>query len=287
MVAGLTSVALDTGAAPAPVFRESGKGVTNSIGMKLATIPPGRFSMGSPEDEKDRIADEGPEHKVSITKGFHLGMYEVTQGEYEEVMGSNPSYISAVGEGNDKVKGLKTARFPVERVSYEDAVKFCEKLSALKGEKEGKRMYRLPSEAEWEYACRGGAGSKTPFHFGKSLTADQANFDGNYPYPYRVAPKGTDLGRTCEVGSYKPNGFGLYDMHGNVWEWCSDRYDKDYYNKGDKVNPSGPFKGTDRVIRGGGWIDSAWYCRSARRVSTMPTTRSSNVGFRVALVPAK
>lgn len=212
-------------AAPAPKFFEP---IANSIGMKLVCIPPGKFSMGSDEEEQkdvlkqigeklempDCLKAEGPQHEVRITKGFYLGVYEVTQGEYEEVMGSNPSWFSATGEGKDNVKDLKTNRFPVEQVSYEEAVQFCENLSARPGEREKKRLYRLPTEAEWEYACRGGASLKTPFHFGKSLSSHQANFDGNYPYG--GAEKSTYLGRTCAVGSYKPNGFGLYDIHGNV-----------------------------------------------------------------------
>ena len=262
------------------------KEITNSIGMKLVRIPKGGFSMGSDADEADRSKDEGPEHEVEITKDFHLGVYEVTQAEYEAVMGSNPSWFSATGKGKAKVEDLKTGRFPVEQVSYEDAVKFCARLSALGKEKEKKRLYRLPSEAEWEYASRGGAGlKKTPFHFGKTLSSVQANFNGNYPYG--GAAKGTYLGRTCEVGSYKPNGYGLYDMHGNVWEWCSDWYGEKYYADSPKADPSGPSEGSLRVIRGGCWINDGRDCRSANRYWYSPSNRNCSIGFRVALVPSK
>ena len=257
--------------------------LTNSIGMELAYIPAGTFLMGSPEDEAGRSADEGPVHEVTITTGFYLGMYAVTQGEYEEVKGTNPSYFSATGSGKDKVKDLKTRRFPVERVSYEDAVKFCEKVSARKEEKENGRTYRLPTEAEWEYACRGGVGS-SPFHFGKTLSSDQANFNGKYPYG--GAAKSTFLARTCEVGSYKANAFGLYDMHGNVWEWCSDYYDEKYYADSPAADPSGG-KGSTRVVRGGGSNDRGYYCRSASRSGYARTVRHFDFGFRAALVPSR
>ena len=198
VLAGLISFALLSGA-PAPVYkhRDPPKTITNSIGMKLAYIPPGKFSMGSPEDEAIRAKNEGPEHEVWITRPFYVGVYEVTQGEYEKVMGSNPSHFAATGGGKNMVKDTQTARLPVEQVGYNDAVKFCEKLSALKGDREKKRAYRLPTEAEWEYACRGGATSKTPCYFGKTLSSDQANFNGNFPYD--GAPKSTHLGRTCVV----------------------------------------------------------------------------------------
>jgi formylglycine-generating enzyme required for sulfatase activity/predicted Ser/Thr protein kinase len=246
--------------------------ITNSIGMKLTYIPPGTFSMGSPKDEKDRSEDE-EQHEVEITKGFYLGVYEVTQGEYEKVMGANPSYFSSKGDGKTKVAGVDTSRFPVESVSYEDAVKFCTTLSALPEEKQKKRAYRLPTEAEWEYACRGGATSKTPFHFGQSLSSDQANFDGK-------------LGRTCKVGSYQPNGFGLYDMHGNVWEWCSDWYGKDYYGKSPKRDPQGPSEGSSRVFRGGCWINRAESCAAAYRRTIAPTRANNYLGFRLLAVPS-
>lgn len=186
--------------------------ITNSIGMKLKLIPSGEFLMGSPESEEARDSDEGPQHRVRITKPFYLGVYEVTQGEYERVTGDNPSCFSKVGTGKAKVAGQDTSRFPVEEVSWEDAVEFCRKLSDLPSERSARRVYRLPTEAEWEYACR--AGTTTPLHFGTQLNGREANCDGNYPYG--TDTKGTYLKRTTTVGSYKANAFGLYDMHGKL-----------------------------------------------------------------------
>src|SRR5262249_726304 len=180
------------------------------------------------------------EHAVEITKGFYLGTYEVTQKQFKAVMGYNPSYFSRDGKrrasdtdfsykptgGKDKVKGLDTDGFPVEQVAWGDQQEFIKKLSSLPEEKKNGHQYRLPTEAEWEYACRGGATVKTTFQFGNTLSSSQANFDGNHPHPYGGGTKGKYLERTCKVGSYKPNKFGLYDMHGNVAEWCADWYDK-------------------------------------------------------------
>ncbi len=263
------------------------KEITNSIGMKLVRIPPGKFKMGSPPGEKDRSDDE-QQHDVEITKEFWLGIHEVTQKQFKAVMGYNPSCFSSGGEakpglnyldwskpagGKDKVAGRDTSDFPVENVSWEEAIEFCTKLSAKTGERG--RTCRLPTEAEWEYACRGGATSYQTFHFGNSLSSTQANFDGNYPYG--DAAKGPFLVRTCKAGSYKPNGFGLYDMCGNVLEWCADWYGEDYYSKSDGAkNPTGPSKGVNRVIRGGGWCHDGLYCRSAElpERSDRPSYRS-------------
>jgi formylglycine-generating enzyme required for sulfatase activity len=272
--------------------------------MKLVRIPAGTFQMGSTREEQDEaIADsekitgskasdtlrgfyrsEGPRHEVEITKAFYLGMHEVTQAQYRRVMSKNPSWFSADGGGKDKVKGMDTDDFPVERVSWEEAVEFCKKLSALPAEKRANRAYRLPSEAEWEYSCRGGAPSSTPFHFGNSLSSKQANFDGNYPYG--GARKGDYLERTCKVGQYAKNGFGLHDMHGNVYEWCSDWYGADYYGNSPRRDPLGPSEGSGRVIRGGGWSNSGRYCRSADRSGSAPGIRG-DLGFRVAQVPSE
>ena len=171
--------------------------ITNSIGMKLKLIPAGEFMMGSQE--------VGPQHKVRITKPFYLGVYEVTQAEYEEVMGKNPSWFSKGGGGAEEVPGEDTSGYPVEQVSWEDAVEFCKKLSA----KEGK-TYRLPTEAEWEYACR--AGTTTRFSFGN---------DGESLAGYAWYSDNSDV-KTHSVGEKKPNAWRLHDMHGNVWEWCAD-----------------------------------------------------------------
>jgi formylglycine-generating enzyme required for sulfatase activity len=179
------------------------------------------------------------------------------------------------------VKDLDTDDFPVEQVSWHNAKKFCEKLSEREKERRAKRTYRLPTEAEWEYACRGGASSSNPFHYGKSLSSGQANFNGNFPYG--KAAKGPYLGRTCAVGSYKPNKFGLYDMHGNVWQWCSDWYSKDYFKDSPAKDPKGPDSGDARVLRGGTWGGNGWRCRAAVRQGYVPGDRDiSVIGFRVA-----
>jgi formylglycine-generating enzyme required for sulfatase activity len=258
--------------------------VTNSIGMKLALIPPGKFLMGSPPNEKDREhLDKGSEqqHEVEISKPFYMGMYEVTQADYERVMGTNPSWFSATGGGKENVEGQDTSRFPAENVSWNDAVEFCKKLSELPEEKHKGRVYRLPTEAEWEYACRGGASSK-PFSFGDSLSSTQANFDGNYPYG--GAARGPHLQRTTRVGSYEANAFGLYDMHGNVYEWCADWYDENFYKDSPRKDPQGPATGTRRVLRGGSWDCYGWSCRSAYRLFVYPAGQGVYFGFRVVLV---
>jgi formylglycine-generating enzyme required for sulfatase activity len=271
-----------------PAWSEGGKDrrlsreIENSIGMKLVLIPRGKFKMGSPGEEKGRGKDE-EQHEVEVPKAFYLGIYEVTQKQFEAVMGFNPSYFSATakgregaqyldwskpGGGKDKVKDLGgTGEFPVENVSWDEAVEFCKNLSALPVEQKAGRKYRLPSEAEWEYACRGGASSYQVFHFGQRLSSEQANFRGTGPYG--GAAKGPWLGRTCKVGSYKPNAFGLFDMHGNVWEWCSDKYEKDQ---------------DFRVRRGGDWVGGGELCRSAIRRRRAPDDRRFNLGFRTVLV---
>jgi formylglycine-generating enzyme required for sulfatase activity len=203
--------------------------------------------MGSPDGEAEREEDEGPQHEVAISRAFYLGVYPVTQGQWQRVMGNNPSHFCSGGGGKDQVRGLDTSNFPVEQVSWEEAVAFCRKLSKLPEEKRAKRRYRLPSEAEWEYACRGGASSNQPFHFGNSLSSTQANFHGDFPYG--GAAKGPYLGRTTEVGAYRvSNAFGLYDLHGNVWEWCADWYDMDYYARSPRLDPPGPSRGRVRVF---------------------------------------
>jgi formylglycine-generating enzyme required for sulfatase activity len=261
--------------------------ITNSIGRRLVLIPKGKFLMGSPKGEAEREPfGKGSEeqHEVEITRPFYLGMYEVTQAEYEKVMGTNPSWFSATGGGKAKV-GPDTSKFPVEQVSWKDAVEFCEKLSARAAEKRSGRVYRLPTEAEWEYACRGGASTK-PFHFATSipsLSSTQANFNGNFPYG--GAAKAPSLERTTTVGSYKANAFGLFDMHGNVWEWCADWYDKDYYKTSPRKDPTGPTTGTARVLRGGSWDGSGQICRAAFRLFYDPGIRGSIIGFRVACPP--
>jgi uncharacterized protein (TIGR02996 family) len=155
--------------------------LVNSVGMRFVLVPAGRFVMGSPEDEEGRDGDEGPQHEVAITRPFWMGAFPVTQQEYERVAGINPSHFSKTGSGKKKVKRLETSCFPVESVSWEDAVAFCTKLSSLPDESATGRVYRLPTEAEWEYACRAGASDGAPFHVGRFLSSAQANFDGRHP----------------------------------------------------------------------------------------------------------
>jgi formylglycine-generating enzyme required for sulfatase activity len=271
-----------------------GKAFTNSIGMKLVRIPAGTFTMGSPEGEAGRATEE-KQHRVTISQ-FCMGIHEVTQKQFKEVMGYNPSFSSLHGEGKpgvvygvwkpgggkEKVAGLDTSDFPVENVSWHEAVEFCERLSAREAEKRAGRKYRLPTEAEWEYCCRGGASSYQTFHFGNSLSSRQANFGG--PHAYDNGPKGDYLQRPCPVGSYAPNAWGLYDMHANVIEWCSDWYAADYYGKSPAEDPPGPPGGSHRVIRGGSYGTAGSDTRSARRYPWVPWSGTRHLGFRVAAV---
>jgi formylglycine-generating enzyme required for sulfatase activity len=265
------------------------KSLTNSIGMKLTLIPAGKFLMGSPAAEAERDEEE-LQHEVTITRPFYLGVYEVTQGEYDKLMGKareggkyNPwnrgAFFDAKNGGGPD--------YPMEQVTWGQAVEYCKRLSALPEEKKAGRTYRLPTEAEWEYACR--AGTKTAFHFGDALSAKQANFNGNAPYG--DAAKGLNLQKTAKVGSYPANAFGLHDMHGNVAEWCADWYDEKYYAKSPKEDPKGPLQGVlpsgyhkefFRVVRGGCWLDEARGCRCAYRFRYQPTEPYRLVGFRVA-----
>jgi formylglycine-generating enzyme required for sulfatase activity len=253
-----------------PAKAQAPKEITNSIGMNLVLIPKGTFMMGSPTSEQGAsYYPDGAEtqHEVTISEDYYLGVFEVTQGQYEKVMGTNPSYFPkrVIGKSDSSM-------YPVEKVSWEDAVEFCKKLSDLPEEKKAGRVYRLPTEAEWEYACR--AGSKSAYSFGADSTSlgDYAWFgenSGNQTHP---------------VGEKKANAWGLYDMHGNVWEWCSDCWGK--YPKGSVSDPSGPSEGSYRVFRGGGWVDVAALCRSADRYGFVPSGRGFNCGFRVALSPS-
>jgi uncharacterized protein (TIGR02996 family) len=252
---------------------------SNSIGMCFVLIPPGTFRMGSPDEER-HYCDEEPAHEVEISRAFYLGVHPVTQEQWQEVMGSNPSHFSGKGGGKQEVRGLDTCAFPVESVSWEDTAVFLNELSGRAEERSTGRTYRLPSEAEWEYACRAGANAHT-FHGGELLSSFQANFNGNDPYG--GAKEGPFLERTCKVGSYAPNAWGLYDMHGNVWEWCADWHARDYYRKGARRDPSGAARGTERVIRGGSWCDSGQECRSASRFRKPAGFRINSLGFRVAL----
>jgi formylglycine-generating enzyme required for sulfatase activity len=256
------------------------KTIENSIGMKFTLIPAGTFLMGSPPEEKQRSKDE-EQHEVELTRPFYLGVFPVTQAQWRTVTGTNPSHFCATGAGKEDVQGIATDELPVEQVSWEDVTAFLERLAALEPERQAGHRYRLPTEAEWEYACRGGAAGYQVFYYGNVLSATQANYNGNYPYG---VDRGPYLERTSAVGSYQPNGFGLYDMHGNVWEWCADWYDKGYYPNSPRSDPAGPSTGSDRVIRGGSWDCFGQRCRSAWRNGVAPTSRHEYLGCRAVLV---
>ncbi|MBC7817246.1 MAG: formylglycine-generating enzyme family protein, partial [Planctomycetaceae bacterium] len=226
--------------------------------------------------------EEQPQHTVRISRPYYMGMYEVTQGEYKSVVGTNPAHFSSSGGGSHYVSGLETSRFPVESVSWEDAVEFCRKLSAKDG-----MTYRLPTEAEWEYACR--ARTTTPFHFGTVSNGHQANSSGNFPFGTRT--KGPSLGRSTTVGSFAKNTFGLFDMHGNVEEWCDDVYDASVYAKrsGTTIDPKVTSNSHDsdvRVRRGGYWANFSYDTRSAHRRGGLIDERFKFYGFRVVLSAA-
>jgi len=235
--------------------------LTNSIGMSFVKIPSGSFMMGSPSSEPGRLNDRETQHKVSISRSFYMQTTEVTQGQWKAIMGGNPSYFKDCGDN-----------CPVEMVSWDDTQVFIRKLN----EKEGTNKYRLPAEAEWEYAAR--AGTTTPFAFGNCLSTSQANYNGNNLL--EGCSKGTWREKTVSVGSFSPNVWGLYDMHGNVNEWCQDWYDKDYPS-GSVTDPIGPSSGSGRVFRGGNWNYSAQSCRSASRDDNSPTNRNGGLGFRL------
>lgn len=230
-----------------------------ATGMDFIWIQGGCFMMGSPVEEEGRDGDEKL-HKVCLD-GFYLGIYEVTQGEWQQVMGSNPSRFK------------DDSRLPVEQVSWDELEVFLGKLA------QKEKMFRLPSEAEWEYAVR--ADSVTPFAYGDTLPPGQANYNGNHPYGND--PKGEYPRKTTLVGSYPSNGWGLYDMHGNVWEWVQDWYGENYYRSSPEKNPLGPPSGLYRVKRGGGWYSFAKGCRSANRDWSAPFDSAVNLGFRVVL----
>jgi uncharacterized protein (TIGR02996 family) len=247
----------------------------NSVRMRFALIPPGSFLMGSPEDEPERYADENPLHPVTITRPFWMGVHTVTQGQYRAVMDINPSAFQPGHEGEHLVADLDAAELPVDSVSWEDARAFCRALSSLPEEQRARRLYRLPTEAEWEYACR--AGTTTPFHVGDMLSTDQANFDGNEHD--KLVSKNGHRQHPTTVGSFPPNAFGLYEMHGNVWEWCHDWFTSDYHGCS-STDPTGAETGDDHVLRGGSWFSRAGVCRCACR---NPIASHEATGFRVVL----
>jgi formylglycine-generating enzyme required for sulfatase activity len=258
----------------AQYFRED---LGNDIQLDMMLIPGGTFIMGSPEEEKDSYNRERPQHEVTI-KPFWFGQYQVTQAQWKFVA-KLPQVKKELDPDPSNFKGDNR---PVEMVSWYDAVEFCDRLSRYT-----KRQYRLPSEAEWEYACR--AGTKTPFHFGETITTDLANYNGDQTYGQ--GPKGVYREKTTEVGSFGvANNFGLYDMHGNVWEWCLDDWHDNYTNAPTDGSAwfSSDSKISDKsaraVLRGGSWIYGPQGCRSASRSINPGDVRdllSINIGVRV------
>jgi formylglycine-generating enzyme required for sulfatase activity len=242
----------------------------NGITLEMVAIPGGTFMMGAPENEKDSRDSERPQHQVTV-QPFFMGKYPVTQAQWRAVaalpqvnkeLDPNPSYF----KGDDR---------PVERVSWYDALEFCARLNFRINVTTG-RDYRLASEAEWEYACR--AGTTTPFYFGETITTDLANYHGNYTYGN--APQGEYRKQTATVGSFPPNAFGLYDMHGNVWEWCADTWHDNY--QGAPKDGSAWINDNDNpILRGGSWNDFPKYCRSAFRHSNYRASLYDEIGFRV------
>lgn len=296
---GVIAVSLWLGVGASISSAQPPKEITNSIGMKLVLIPKGQFMMGSPESEKGRNENE-TQHEVTISKDYYLGVHEVTQAQYEKVMGAKPSYFQG-----DKIKG-SSSNHPVEQVSWEGAVEFCKKLSDLPEEKAAGRVYRLPTESEWEYACR--AGSKTAYSFGDNRR-DLGNYawfvnnsgikeldsdalwatlqDNRQEYKKIQEYEDTIMSAGCAtrpVGEKKANAWGLCDMHGNVWEWCSDWYGE--YPKGAVSDPVGPREGSFRMYRGGSWFNEAVNCRSAIRYGNGRVPPHKFCGFRVALSPS-
>ncbi len=270
----------------------------NSLGMKFRLIPPGEFTMGMTKEEAEAVAahvpgywtagtlSSTPEHRVRLTQPYYLGTYEVTQEQYEKVIGDNPSGFSASGQYKDKIAGEDTKQHPVEMVSFIDAAEFCialgkqEQLKPVYFSANGAITlipgdgYRLPTEAEWEYACR--AGTNTAWFHG-----EQESTLGTVAW-FNVNSGGT----THSVGQLRANPFGLYDVHGNVWEWCQDWFDPQAYAKRGAeptVDPRGPDAGSDRALRGGVWLHDASVCRSDLRVAVGPSVRYPNDGVRLSV----
>jgi formylglycine-generating enzyme required for sulfatase activity len=257
----------ETSRKQAKFFREY---LDNEVALEMVSIPSGKFLMGSPDKEAQRIKNESPQHSVTVAT-FFLGKFAVTQSQWKVVAGFPKVNIDLKPDPSN----FKGAKRPVEQVSWDDAVEFCARLSKQTG-----RKYRLPSEAEWEYACR--AGTTTPFHFGKTITTDLANYDGNYTYG--SGSKGQYRNQTTDIGSFPANAFGLYDMHGNVWEWCEDTWHENY--NGAPIDGSAWLNSNNnnrsRLLRGGSWVNDPEYCRCAFRSFSDSDVRNSNiVGFRI------
>jgi formylglycine-generating enzyme required for sulfatase activity len=274
----------------------------NGVSLRLIEIPAGSFLMGSPNDEPQRGAEEGPQHVVRL-EAFLMGQTPITQAQWREVAGwtpregerwghqlrANPARFQAKREADERRETYGVFRLldgetstdqrPVEGVSWADAMEFCHRLSQRTG-----RRYSLPSEAQWEYACR--AGSSTPFHYGDTLSTDLTNYIGYRTYAN--GPKGEFRQQTTPVAHFPANAWGLHDMHGNVWEWCADQWHGTYVSAPDDGRPWID-ETTDtnryRLLRGGSWGLSPRYCRSADRDGRHPVSRSDNVGFRVCCLP--
>ena len=226
--------------------------ITNSIGMELVLIPAGSFRMGGDKKLEQAEDHETPRHIVKISKTFYMGKYEVTQSQWSEIMNNNPS------EFKEDIR-------PVERVSWNDVQEFIQKLN----NKEETNKYRLPTEAEWEYAAR--ADTKSTYCFSSDIkTLSQ----------YAWYRKNSE-GKTHPIGQLKPNAWGLYDVHGNVHEWCQDWFDRNYYSQSPSNLPLGPSSGLAKVLRGGDWGSEDWYCRCASRSLSSPDRRSNRLGFRL------
>ena len=252
---------------PAPWASDWGEDVHHGLWMsfqyrgvrqQLRWIPPDTFRMGSPQSEAERSSAETP-HQVTLSQGFWLADTTCTQALWEAVLGENPSRFTG-------------AERPVEQVSWEDAQRFLERLNAVLTDD----VFRLPTEAEWEYACR--AGTTTPFWFGEQITPEQVNYNGNHPYA--GGRRGVCRSETVPVQALPCNGWGLYQMHGNVWEWCQDWYGA--YASGPAIDPVSPDAGGHRVLRGGGWFDDGGLVRSAYRRAYLPGYRFDSIGFRLA-----
>jgi formylglycine-generating enzyme required for sulfatase activity len=235
------------------------KALANSVGMSFVLVPAGTFQMGSPPDETGHRTNEEPLHEALIGKPFYLGVTPVTQAQYLAVAGKNPARFTRANGG--------APDHPVEMVSWDDATAFCRLLAGRPEERAAGRAYRLPTEAEWEYACR--AGTATAFGHGPTLAAGQGNFG--------------ETGRTTPVTSFPASAWGLHDTHGNVWEWCADWYAEGYYRASPLRDPPGPPEGKLRVLRGGSWRNQAAACRAAYRNALAPHQKDSATGFRVVL----
>ena len=259
----------------------------SNIALEMVAIPGGTFIMGSPENEKGRSDDESRQHQVTVP-AFYMGKFPITQSQWKAV--AKVPQISR--ELKDNPSCFKGDNLPVERGSWYDAVEFCQRLSKATG-----KEYRLPSEAEWEYACRAVNSDRLsvnsdrltveewnekyhqPFYFGETITSKLANYNGNDTYANE--PKGEYRAKTTPVGSFPPNNFGLYDMHGNVWEWCADTWHDNYEGAPTDGSAWVTEASSINVLRGGSWFNYPWYCRCANRNRFAPDIILNNIGFRL------